>query len=61
MWKYNDESDNISAMLEDFGLIPYNQCINKTYEVSGALYEIPNYCINEPYKYEIKLYMKYGI
>ena len=49
----NEENDNINAMLEAFGLIPYNQCINITYDASGALYEIPNYCINDPYKYEI--------
>ena len=49
----DDESDNINVMLEAYGLIPYNGCINITYDTSGALYEIPNYCINEPYKYEI--------
>ena len=51
--KNDDESDNINVMLEAYGLIPYNGCINITYDTSGALYEIPNYCINEPYKYEI--------
>ena len=49
----DDENDNINVMLEAFGLVPYNDCINITYDSSGALYEIPNYCINEPYKYEI--------
>ena len=49
----SNESDNLNVMLEAFGLIPYNNCINITYDASGALYEIPNYCINEPYKYEI--------
>ena len=48
-----NEDDNIEVMLEAFGLVPYNKCINITYDPSGALYEIPNYCINEPYKYEI--------
>ena len=49
----SEEDENINVMLEAFGLIPYNNCINITYDASGALYEIPNYCINEPYKYEI--------
>jgi len=48
-----DENDNINVMLEAYGLVPYNMCINITYDASGALYEIPNYCINDPYKYEI--------
>ena len=48
-----DENDNIKVMLEAYGLVPYNMCINITYDASGALYEIPNYCINDPYKYEI--------
>ena len=49
----SEEDDTINAMLEAYGLVPYNNCINITYDASGALYEIPNYCINEPYKYEI--------
>ena len=49
----SEEDENINVMLEAYGLIPYNNCINITYDASGALYEIPNYCINEPYKYEI--------
>ena len=49
----DEESDNMNVMLEAYGLVPYNNCINITYDTSGALYEIPNYCINEPYKYEI--------
>ena len=47
------EEDNMNAMLEAYDLIPLNQCINITYDSLGALYEIPNYCINEPYKYEL--------
>ena len=49
----DEENDNINVMLEAFGLVPYKNCINITYDASGALYEIPNYCINEPYIYEI--------
>ncbi len=47
------EEDNMNAMLEAYDLIPLNNCINITYDSLGGLYEIPNYCINEPYKYEI--------
>ena len=47
------EEEDLNVMLEAYGLVPYNNCINITYDTSGALYEIPNYCINEPYKYEI--------
>ena len=48
-----DEDDNMTVMLEAYGLVPYNNCLNITYDTSGFLYEIPNYCINDPYKYEI--------
>ena len=48
-----DENEDLTVMLEAYGLVPYNNCINITYDTSGALYEIPNYCINAPYKYEI--------
>ena len=48
-----DEEDNITVMLEAYGLVPYNNCLNIIYDTSGFLYEIPNYCINDPYKYEI--------
>ena len=47
------EEENIKAMLEAFDLVPLKQCINITYDSLGGLYEIPNYCINEPYKYEL--------
>ena len=47
------EEEDLNVMLEAYGLVTYNKCINITYDTSGALYEIPNYCINEPYKYKI--------
>ena len=47
------EEENIKAMLEAFDLVPLKNCINITYDSLGGLYEIPNYCINEPYKYEL--------
>ena len=45
------EEDNMNAMLVAYDLIPLNNCINITYDSLGGIYEIPNYCINEPYKY----------
>ena len=47
------EEENINAMLEAYDLLPLTNCINITYDSLGGLYEIPNYCINEPYKYEL--------
>jgi hypothetical protein len=35
------------------GVTPCDNCINLTYDTTGYYYEIPNYCINEPYKYDI--------
>ena len=48
------EEENIIPMLEAYNLVPYKDCINITYDSLGGLYEIPNYCINDPYKYEIE-------
>ena len=45
--------EEIENIMKDGGIIPYKNCINITYDSKGALYEIPNYCINEPFKYEI--------
>ena len=47
------EEENIQAMLLAYDLIPLKGCINITYDSLGGIFEIPNYCINEPYKYEI--------
>ena len=47
------EEENMKAMLEAYDLVPLYECINITYDSLGGLYEIPNYCINEPYKYEL--------
>ena len=30
---------------------PYKNCINIVYDIKGMIYEIPNYCINEPYDF----------
>ena len=45
--------EEIENIMKDGGIIPYKNCINITYDSKGALYEIPNYCINEPFKFEI--------
>jgi hypothetical protein len=34
-------------------IIPFNNCINITYDSRGYYYEVPNYCINPPSKYDI--------
>ena len=46
-------NEDIYGMLTAGGIKPYKDCINITYDNKGALYEIPNYCINDPMKYEI--------
>ena len=52
----NDESlkeNDIKEILKVSGIIPYRNCINIVYDSKGALYEIPNYCINQPSQYKI--------
>ena len=53
----NDESlkeNDIKEILKVSGIIPYRNCINIVYDSKGALYEIPNYCINQPSQYKIE-------
>ena len=45
---------DIKGILKASGIIPYRNCINIVYDSKGFLYEIPNYCINYPLKYEIE-------
>ena len=47
------EEDNIKAMLEANEITPLKKCINVTYDKSGEVYEIPNYCINDPVSYDL--------
>ena len=51
----NKDSDdnNILAYLQACDIVPYKSCINVTYDQNGFLYEIPNYCIQDPYKYNV--------
>jgi hypothetical protein len=47
------EEKNIKAMLEASEITPLMKCINVTYDTSGGIYEIPNYCINDPVVYDL--------
>ena len=47
------EEDDLVAMLQAYDLIPYNNCINVSYDALGGLYEIPNYCIHDPTEYDL--------
>ena len=47
------EEKNMKAMLEANEITPLQKCINVTYDKAGEVYEIPNYCINEPYAYDL--------
>lgn len=52
----NDQTlsdEDIMEMLRAGGVIPYKDCINVVYDSKGAIYEIPNYCINVPLQYNI--------
>ena len=51
----NDSSlsiDDIDSFLKSNNIVTYKGCINVTYDSKGFLYEIPNYCINDPVKFE---------
>ncbi len=50
--KDSDDND-ILAYLQACDVVPYKSCINVTYDQNGFLYEIPNYCIQDPYIYNI--------
>ena len=45
--------EDIIGMLKAGGIVPFRDCINVVYDSKGALYEIPNYCINDPSQYNI--------
>ena len=47
------EEDNMKAMLEANEITPLKKCINVTYDRAGEVYEIPNYCINEPVSFDL--------
>jgi hypothetical protein len=41
-------------ILETMGIKLHKECINVVFDSKGDSYEIPNYCINMPYKYNVK-------
>jgi hypothetical protein len=50
--EFNDD-EVLLGCLEAMEIKPYQDCINICYDNAGAIYEIPNYCINEPCEYNI--------
>ena len=48
-----NEDENIKPMLEANEITPLKNCLNVTFDRAGEVYEIPNYCINEPYSYDL--------
>ena len=49
-----EEPDNIKAFMDAAGIKPVKKCLNMCYDLQGAIYEIPNYCLNPPALYDIK-------
>ncbi len=49
--EYDDES--IKGFLSALEIRPYKDCIDICYDNAGELYEIPNYCINDPVEYKV--------
>ena len=48
-----NEDENIKHMLEANEITPLKNCINVTFDRGGEVYEIPNYCINEPISFDL--------
>ena len=49
---YSLSLEDIDIYMKSSNIVTYKGCINVTYDSKGYLYEIPNYCINDPVKYE---------
>ena len=45
--------EDIKSIMKSSGITTYKGCINVCFDKKGALYEIPNYCINDPKKFDI--------
>ena len=45
-------NEDIKIFMNSIGLVTLKGCINATFDDKGMLYEIPNYCINDPLKYK---------
>ena len=50
--KDSDDND-IKAFLEANDIITYKNSINVNYDAYGFLYDIPNYCIQDPFLYDL--------
>jgi hypothetical protein len=52
----NEFSDDelLYSVLEAMEVKPYHDCLNVCFDNHGAVYEIPNYCINEPHEYRLE-------
>ena len=49
----NLSKEDIKSIMKSAGISTYKGCINVSFDKKGAMYEIPNYCINDPSKYDI--------
>ena len=45
--------EDIKSIMKSSGITTYKGCINVAFDKKGAMYEIPNYCINDPSKFDI--------
>ena len=45
-------NEELIILMESIGLVTLKGCINATFDDKGMLYEIPNYCINDPLQYK---------
>lgn len=45
--------DDVMGMLRAGGIVPFLDSLSAVYDSKGFLYEIPNYCINDPICYDI--------
>lgn len=50
----NISDKGIKKFFEYFGFIPLYDTINICVDLNKNIYEIPNYCIHDPYKYELE-------
>ena len=48
-------NEQIIEKLEDLKLTPLYNCLNVCVDEKGNIYEIPNYCIQNPYEYNLRI------
>ena len=49
-----EDPENIKAFMDAADIKPVKKCLNICYDLQGAIYEIPNYCLNQPALFEVK-------